>query len=313
MIYLFYGLEQLLINNEVNKIIKDNNIDDVSISRYNLEEVLLKYIIEDANTTSLFDDKKLIIVDNSYIFIRTTKKVIEQDTDILIDYINKPNPDTILIFIINNEKLDSVKKICKLMKEKGSIKEFNTPTNINSYVLKLFDDYKIDNNCINLLIKRVGTNLNLLKEEVDKLKIYKIDNKTITREDIINLTNQNIDTNIFTFIDNIINKNKSDALNTYNEMLKLNEEPIKIIIMLANKFRLMYQACELSKKGYSIDDIADKLNSKRYPVQLAIEKGYRYDSNVLIKNLEELADLDTNIKMGLIDKEIALELFILKL
>ena len=313
MIYLLYGEEQLLINNELNKIISDNNIDEVNISRYNLEEVLLKDIVEDANTTSLFSDKKLIIVDNSYIFIRTTKKVIEQDIDILISYINNPNPDTILIFIINNDKIDSVKKICKLMKEKGSIKEFNTPTNINSYVSKLFDDYKIDNNNINLLIKRVGTNLNILKEEVDKLKIYKIDDKIINREDIINLTNKNIDTNIFTFIDNIINKNKNDALNTYQEMLKLNEEPIKIIIMLANKFRLMYQACELSKKGYSIDDIATKLNSKRYPVQLAIEKGYRYDSKVLLNNLEALADLDTNIKMGLVDKEIALELFILKL
>ena len=313
MIYLLYGEEQLLINNEVNKIISDNNIDEVNISRYNLEEVLLKDIIEDANTTSLFSDKKLIIVDNSYIFIRTTKKVIEQDTDILINYINKQNPDTILIFIINNDKIDIVKKICKLIKEKGSIKKFNTPTNINSYVSKLFDDYKIDNNSINLLIKRVGTNLNILKEEVDKLKTYKIDDKVITREDIINLTNKNIDTNIFTFIDNIINKNKNDALNTYREMLKMNEEPIKIIIMLANKFRLMYQACELSKKGYSIDDIATKLNSKRYPVQLAIEKGYRYDSKILLKNLEALADLDTNIKMGLVDKEIALELFILKL
>ena len=313
MIYLLYGEEQLFINNELNKIISDNDIDDVNISRYNLEEVLLKDILDDANTTSLFGDKKLIIIDNSYIFIRTTKKVIEQDTDILINYINNPNPDTILIFIINNDKIDSVKKICKLIKEKGSIKEFNTPTNINSYVSKLFDDYKIDNNSINLLIKRVGTNLNILKEEVDKLKIYKIDDKAITREDIINLTNKNIDTNIFTFIDNIINKNKNDALNTYREMLKLNEEPIKIIIMLANKFRLMYQACELSKKGYSIDDIADKLNSKRYPVQLAIEKGYRYDSKILLNNLEALADLDTNIKMGLVDKEIALELFILKL
>ena len=199
------------------------------------------------------------------------------------------------------------------MKEKGSIKDFNTPTNINSYVSKLFNDYKIDNNCINLLIKRVGNNLNILKEEVDKLKIYKIDDKIINKEDIINLTNKNIDTNIFTFIDNIINKNKNDALNTYKEMLKLNEEPIKIIIMLANKFRLMYQACELSKNGYSIDDIATKLNSKRFPVQLAIEKGYRYDSKILLKNLEALADLDTNIKMGLVDKEIALELFILKL
>ena len=96
-------------------------------------------------------------------------------------------------------------------------------------------------------------------------------------------------------------------------MLKLNEEPIKIIIMLANKFRLMYQACELSKKGFPIDDIATKLNAKRYPVQLALEKGYRYDSEVLLHHLDELANLDSNIKMGLVDKEIALELFILKL
>ena len=313
MIYLLYGTEDLLIKNEINKIIDDNKIDEVNISRYNLEEVLLKDIIEDANTISIFSDKKLIIVDNSYIFIRATKKVIEQDTDILIDYINKPNPDTILVFIINNEKLDSVKKICKLIKEKGKILELNTPSNINNYVLKLFDDYKIDYNNINLLIKRVGNDLGILKEEVDKLKIYKIDDKIINKEDIINLTNKNIDTNIFTFIDNIINKNKIDALNTYQEMLKLNEEPIKIIIMLANKFRLMYQACELSKKGYNIDEIADKLNSKRYPVQLAIEKGYKYDSKIILHNLEELADMDVNIKMGLIDKEIALELFILKL
>ena len=313
MIYLLYGTEDLLIKNEINKIMSANNIDEVNISRYNLEEVLLKDIIEDANTISIFSDKKLIIVDNSYIFIRATKKVIEQDTDILIDYINKPNPLTILVFIINNEKLDSVKKICKLIKEKGKILELNTPSNINNYVLKLFDDYKIDYNNINLLIKRVGNDLGILKEEVDKLKIYKIDDKIINKEDIINLTNKNIDTNIFIFIDNIINKNKIDALNTYQEMLKLNEEPIKIIIMLANKFRLMYQACELSKKGYNIDEIADKLNSKRYPVQLAIEKGYKYDSKIILHNLEELADMDVNIKMGLIDKEIALELFILKL
>ena len=285
MNYLFYGEEQLLINNEIEKMINDNKIDDFNISKYNLEETLLKDIIEDANTTSLFSDKKLIIVDNSYIFIRTTKKVIEQDTDLLMEYLNNANPDTIIVFIINNDKLDSVKKICKLMKEKGSIKEFNTPTNINNYVFKL----------------------------LDKLKLYKIDDKTINKEDIINLTNKNIDLNIFTFIDNIINKNKNDALNTYKEMLKLNEEPIKIIIMLANKFRLMYQACELSKKGFPIDDIATKLNAKRYPVQLALEKGYRYDSEVLLHHLDELANLDSNIKMGLVDKEIALELFILKL
>ncbi|MBQ9318905.1 MAG: DNA polymerase III subunit delta [Bacilli bacterium] len=313
MNYLFYGTEEVLINNEISKIIQDNQLDDANIVHYNLEEVALKNIIEDANTTSLFADKKLIIVDNSYIFIRTMKKVIEQDTDILVQYLNNSNPDTILIFIINNDKIDSIKKICKIMKEKGSIKEFNTPTNLNSYIANLFDEYKIDNNDISFLIKRVGSDLNILNQEVNKLKTYKIDDKVITKEDIINLTKQTIDTNIFTFIDNIITKNKTDALNTYQELLKLNEEPIKIIIMLANKFRLMYQACELSKKGLNIDDIADKLNAKRYPIQLAIEKGFKYDTKMLLTILEQLADLDSDIKIGNIDKEMALELFILNL
>ena len=96
-------------------------------------------------------------------------------------------------------------------------------------------------------------------------------------------------------------------------MLNLNEEPIKIIIMLANKFRLMYQACELSKRGYSPQAVADKLNQKKYPVELAINNGFKYDSKIILDILNNLADLDCNIKMGLVDKETALELFILKL
>ena len=313
MIYLLYGCEDILINDEIKKIINDNNIDEVNISRYNLEESLLKDIIEDCQTTSILADKKIVIVENSYIFIRTTKKLVEQDISVLEEYINNINPATILIFIVNNEKLDTVKKIYKQIKEVATIKEFNQPKNINSYVKKLFNDYKINDNCINLFIKRVGNDLNILRQEVDKLKIYKIDEKEINEKDIKDLSVNTIDINIFNFIDNIITKNKKEAINTYYELLKLNEEPIKIIIMLANKFRLMYQACELTKKGYSPQAIADKLNSKKYPVELAINKGFKYDSKILLNILNELADLDTNIKMGLIDKTMALELFILKL
>lgn len=313
MIYLLYGTESLLIKEEIQKITKENNVENVNISQYNLEETLLKDIVEDCLTTSLFSNKKAVIVYNSYIFIRIQKKMIDQDISILEDYLNNPNPDTILIFIVNNEKLDNVKKICKLISEKGHIKDFNMPNNINNYVKKQFDDYQIDNDSVNLLIKRVGNNLNILKSEIEKLKIYKIEEKEITKKDILNLSTNTIDLNIFNFIDNIINKNKKEAINTYYEMLKLNEEPIKIIVMLANKFRLMYQACELTRRGYSLQAIADKLNSKKYPVQLAVDKGFKYNSKDLLKILNDLADLDIDIKMGLIDKNIALELFILKL
>ena len=96
-------------------------------------------------------------------------------------------------------------------------------------------------------------------------------------------------------------------------MLKVGEEPIKIIVMLANQFRLMYQVKVLVSKGYTEDDIASLLNSKKYPVHLAIQKGYRYSSDILLKHLEELADLDIKIKSGDIDKNLALELFLLRI
>ena len=111
----------------------------------------------------------------------------------------------------------------------------------------------------------------------------------------------------------IINKNKASAIKTYNELLKLNEEPIKIIALLASKFRLMFQASKLAKKGYTEEYISEILNVHKYPVHLAIVSGYKYTSDILLKYLNELADLDIGIKTGEKDKKLALELFILSL
>ena len=94
-------------------------------------------------------------------------------------------------------------------------------------------------------------------------------------------------------------------------MLKKNEEPIKILIILANQFRIMYQAKELYQKGFSGNDIASLLNIHPYRIKLALEKTYSYKSETLLKNISLLADLDYDIKVGNKDASLGLELFIL--
>ena len=87
MIYAFYGNEPFLINKEINKIIKDNNISDFNISNYDLSEFSLQDIIDDALTVSLFDEKKAIVVNNAYIFTGTAlKKDKEDNLDTLLEY-----------------------------------------------------------------------------------------------------------------------------------------------------------------------------------------------------------------------------------
>ncbi|MBQ9072769.1 MAG: DNA polymerase III subunit delta [Bacilli bacterium] len=311
MNYLLYGTEKFLIDKEVKNIINKNSIEEINISKYDLEINSLNEILDDANTVSLFSNNKLIIVENAYIFSRVQNKKID-NLEMLENYL-KNNSDTIIIFINNNEKIDSVKKIVKLIKEKGVIKEFNPLKNINSTVKSMFDDYKISDSSINLLIDRVGNNLELIYQEIEKLKIYKIDDKIITSDDIKAVVVENINIDIFKFVDDIINRNKKEAIKTYKELIKLNEEPIKIVALLASKFRLMYQASILAKKGYTEENISEILKVHKYPVHLAILSGYKYSSEILLKYLNDLADLDIGIKTGEKDKELALELFILSL
>lgn len=311
MNYLLYGTEKFLIDKEIKNIINKHKIDDIDISRYDLEINSIKDIIDEANTISLFSTNRLLIVDNAFIFSRTTKKI--DNIVLLEEYLKTENKETIIIFVNLNEKLDSVKKIVKLIKEKGKILEFNPLKNINSIIKNMFDDYKIESGVIELLIKRVGNNLDILYKEVEKLKIYKIEEKIIAKQDVLDVTTEIIDVDIFKFIDDIINKNKKDAIVTYKELLKLNEEPIKIIALLASKFRLMYQASELIKKGYTEEQISEILGVHKYPVHLAIVAGYKYNPKILLKYLNDLADLDIGIKTGEKDNKLALELFILSL
>ncbi len=311
MNYLLYGKENYLIENEIKNIINKLDIEEINISKYDLEENTIKEILEDANTISLFSNNKLIIVDNAFIFSRIQKKI--DDLNLLEEYLKTKNENTNIIFINKNENIDSVKKIVKLIKEKGVVKEFNPLKNINSTVEKMFDNYKIDYATINALINKVGNDLELIYSEVEKLKLYKFTEKEITIKDIEDVVSENINVDIFKFVDDIINKNKKSAIKTYRELLKLKEEPIKIIALLASKFRLMYQASKLIKKGYTEDSISEILKVHKYPVHLAIISGYKYNPTILLKYLKDLAELDICIKTGEKNKELALELFILSL
>jgi len=96
-------------------------------------------------------------------------------------------------------------------------------------------------------------------------------------------------------------------------MLKYNEEPIKIIVMLANQFRIIYQSKEMYKKGYTENDIASTLNIHPYRIKLALNKAKEYNSKDLLNYIKKLSDLDIGIKTGNINKEIGLELFIINL
>ena len=306
-IYLLYGQNKSIIKEEINKIIEKINSKD--IIKYSLDNTLIKDIIEDASTISMFSNKKIIIVNDSS-FFGANKKI--EDQELLEKYLNNYNNNTYIIFVANIEKIDTRKKITKLIEKNGSIiecqnNEIYTKDFINNYLKK--NKYKIQDT--NYFLNIVGNNLENIKNELEKLIIYKINDKIINNDDIDKICIKNIEEEIFELTDAIIANNKQKSINLLNEFINKNYEEIAIIALLASQFRFLYQVKRLENKNKNYTEIAKILEVNPYRVKFTQKKLYNYREKDITERIKQLAKMDHDIKLGLIDKKLALELFIL--
>lgn len=312
-IYLIYGSENYLIKKELSKIIDNSNVMEDSIIKYNLDEVNVSDVLDEASMVGLFSDRKLIICENSNFLTSENKKNIDHDIDLLSKYIEKPYEDVIIIFIVNNEKLDERKKIVKLIKKHSKVIECKRVEShdLNNYIYNYFkeNNYNIEMNLVRLIIDKVKYDLSNIINECDKLMNYKDNDKNITKEDIDNIIRENIEDDIFALTNSILEKNTKKSIKIYKDLLLMGEEPIKLIVMVANQFRLILQVKLMVKNGYKQMEMASIIKEHPYRVKLALSSDYTEEE--LIKNIKKLYKLDNDIKTGIIDKNFGFELFLL--
>ena len=312
-IYLIYGSENYLIKKELSKIIDNSNLEEGSIVKYNLDEVNVSNVIDEASMVGLFSSEKLIICENSNFLTSDSKKSIDHDIDLLEKYIEKPYKDVTIVFIVNNEKLDERKKIVKLIKKYSKVIECKKieSHDLNNYIYNYFkeNNYNIDMSLVRLIIDKVKYDLSNIINECDKLMNYKDTDKNITKVDIDNIIRENIEDDIFALTNSILEKDVKKSIKIYKDLLLVGEEPIKLIVMVANQFRLLLQVKLMVKNGYKQIEMASIIKEHPYRVKLALSSDYTQEE--IIKNLKKLYQLDYDIKTGAIDKNFGFELYLL--
>lgn len=312
-IYVVYGNEKYLIESSLNKIIEKNH--DSEIVKYDLNFDLVNNIIEEIISFPLFADKKIIVVSNALFLTGLSNNVSDEETKALEKVLEDIPEQINLVLVVENEKLDGRKNLVKKLLKDSNILECNKLSDQEAYefVQNAFeeDNYQIDLKAINSLLDKSKENLTLLMSEIDKLKIFKVDTKIITKEDVDQLVSKYDYDNIFELTNSVVNKDLTKALFLYQELLKRGEEPIKIIVLLANQFRTILQVKKMLINTNNKKEIADKLKIHPYRVELA--KRINISEEILLDYLEKLADLDENIKTNRVDKESGLEMFFLNM
>ena len=302
--YLIVYDDIYLLNSKIDEI-TSKDFKNITKSIYDLDEQDLDDALLDLDTYSFLSDKKIVIIKN----IENLND--DKKTTHLINYLNSPNNDNLLI--LTTTKFNGTKKINKTLKDKTNfIKLESDPITVIKNLLK---DYKLEPGVINKISIYSNNNLDIIKTECDKLINYKED-KNITVDDVEKLVVKHLGDSsniIFDLVKYISSSDKKRALEQYKLLQEYNIDDIGLIGLIESQLRLLEQVSIYKKEGLYKDDIATKLNIHPYRIQKTMEllSSTNITSiNNLIKNLSEI---DYKVKAGLIDSKDCILMYIINI
>ena len=217
---LFYGKNEGLKNE-----IKNSLLNNKSISHIYEEKDILDHsnnFLEELNSKSLFEEKKLIIIN------RATDKLLK----ILSEIIDKNNDD--LSIIIDAENLEKKSKIRSFFEKEKYCACVPVYPDTQETLVKLTFQYlnknkiSISNSNINMIVNKCNGDRKILLIELEKIQNFTRNGKKVTTENIAKLTNLIENYSISELVDNCLAKNKYKTINIILENNFSSEDCIQI-------------------------------------------------------------------------------------
>ena len=246
-IVLFYGqneghkkeeISKLLIANKNREIIKysENEILENSENLYN-------HILSE----SLFSQKKIIIVN------RASDKILK-----IIEYLNEKSFSDVFI-IINAKNLEKKSKLRSFFEKS---KEFiaiafypdNNQTLAKNAAL-FFNENKIpmSQENLNLVISKCSGDRGILENDLNKIKLFSLNKKKISTDELIKLISLIENHNISELIDNCLAKNKNKTIAILNENRLSNDDCIIITRTFLIKLKRLLRLCESYQENKNLE------------------------------------------------------------
>lgn len=313
---IVWGTEQYLIHQVKDayiNIISDEE-RDFNISQYDMENVSLSTVLDDAMSPPFFGDYRVVFITNPY-FLTSDGGKLKHDLSGLINYIQNPTESTVLVMLAPYPKLDKRKKIVKLLEKYGNMINCSPMSEkaIRDEVLQVLDQrkIKIESCALQLLLERSGFKVENVMNELKKLIISVEETKNIKLKDVEQLVSSSFEQNVFNLVDLVMDHDNSKALKMYHELVNQQEEPLKINAILLGNFRLLLQVKILFEHGYSQGNIAEELKVHPYRVKLALRKIQKFTFNDLQRAYLGLFENELKIKSTSQDHEMLFQLFLL--
>lgn len=318
-VYLVLGTQSAIINNVKESFTKliPSAERVMNVGSYDLEEEGLDEALDDAMSAPFFGEKRLVFL-NKPNFLTTNggKSKVKQNPDLLKNYLEHPQPTTILVILAPYEKLDGRKAVVKQLRksavevEAHPLKEQDAKEMVEQVVLNA--GFHFDDGALNELVKRTNADYSLMLANVKKLMLLDYESKEIDQKSVSELVPQTLDSNIFDLVTAVLKKQQDHALDLYQQLLDSQQQPLQINAVLVSQFRLLLQVKILSSRGLSQGTLANKLGVHPYRVKLGLQTVRNFSLTSLMNAYLGLIRCEKALKTTSRSPELLFQLFMLQ-
>lgn len=306
--YLLYGSEGYLKRLYRDKL-KEGVLaggDAMNFSYFEGKGIDEAEVVHIGQTLPFFADRRLILVENSGWF---------KGANGFADALGEFPESTVIVFA--EEEVDKRGRLYKAVKEHGYICEFKA---MGERDLKLWaagllkaDGRRITDGTMAYFLEKVGTDMENIRTELEKLIAYTYGRDVVTPEDIDAVCTQQVTGRIFQMMDQIAMQNPKNALELYHDLLLLREKPMSILFLMLRQFNILMQVKQLSAEGMGSADLAAKVGIPPFAAGKYLSQAKAFSAKALREAVRFGVNTETQVKSGQINEQIAVELMLVQL
>lgn len=255
---------------------------------------------------AFFAEHRLLLIEDSGFFKNANQQ--------LADYIPSIPEGTIMLFV--ESEVDKRGKLYKAVNKKGSVVEFTAQNEqtLTRWILGILKSEKkmITSGAMKLFLEKTGTDMERIRQELEKLICYCMEKESITEEDVAVICSEQTENKIFDMINAMAEKKQKKAMELYYDLLALKEPPMRILYLITRQFNLLMQVKELSEEGYSAKTISERLKMAGFIVRNCLRQAEYFSLKTLKEALQDCVRMEEAVKTGRMNDVMSVELLLVK-
>lgn len=307
-VYLLFG-EEAYLKKQYKQKLRSAMIspdDNMNYAYYEGKGINVNEVIDLAETLPFFAERRLIILEDTGFFKSASPE--------LAVYI-KEMPDTTFMIFIESE-VDKRGALYKAVQSKGRAVELarQDETTLIRWVAASIkrEGKNVSEHTVRHLLAKVGTDMENIQKELEKLFCYTMDRDSITTEDVETICTTQITNQIFDMVNAVADKEQKKALQYYYDLLALKEPPMRILFLLARQFKLLLEVKVMEQSGYGRKEIAEKVGINPFVVGKYQAQAKAFQTKELRSIIEDSVETEECVKTGRLTDTLGVELFIVK-